>query len=131
MAFRGWSEAEPVSKRTRHIREFVETLLGPAIYFGFFGLAYLVASLACALSGGNDPLIAEPAFVISGAVLALALVALLLLATIIVDALRRLSGHDRDQQDTFMAMLTVALAALSALAVIWTAFPAATVMPVC
>lgn len=120
-----------MSKRTRHIREFVETLLGPAVFLGFFGLAYFAASLACALSGGNDPLVADPAAAASGAVMGLAVVALVLLAIITIDALRRLSGHRGDDQDSFMANLTVALAALSALAVVWTALPAAVSISAC
>lgn len=120
-----------MSRRARHIREFVETLLGPAVYLGFFGLVYFAASLGCALSGGNDPLVADPASVISGTVLGLALVALLLLAMIIVDALRRLAAGAGDQQDTFLPMLTVALAVFSILAVIWTALPAGMVAATC
>lgn len=120
-----------MSKHTRHIGEFVEALAGPAIYLGFFGLAYFAAALICPLSSGNDPLLSEPQSVIGGTILVLTIVALFLLAVIAIDALRRLAGQKGDQQDTFLALLTVALAAFSALAVIWTALPASIVVPVC
>src|SRR5690606_24708042 len=60
-----------MERRARHIREFVEALAGPAVYLVFFGLIYVAASLVCALSGGNDPIVSEPAAVIGGAILGL------------------------------------------------------------
>ena len=120
-----------MERRARHIREFVEALAGPAVYLVFFGLIYVAASLVCALSGGNDPIVSEPAAVIGGAILGLTAAALLLLVAIAYEASQRLERHAVDREDTFMALLTLALAALSALAVIWTALPAAVVTAVC
>jgi hypothetical protein len=120
-----------MSTRRRHIRELLEALAGPAVFLGFFGIVYVLASLTCALSVGNDPLVAEPAAVIAGTVLGLTLVACLLLAVICIDASRRLVEVEKDKEDTFLAMVTLALAALSGLAVLWTALPAATVSSTC
>lgn len=120
-----------MSRRTRHIREFVETLAGPMIYLGFFGLAYLAASLSCALSGGNGALVADPRRAIAVTIAGLTAVALLLLALVIVDASRRLANGREDTEDVFLGMTALALAAVSALAVLWTALPAAAALSVC
>ncbi|WP_072396286.1 hypothetical protein [Hyphomicrobium sp. CS1GBMeth3] len=120
-----------MSARRRHIREFIEALAGPAVFLSFFGIVYVLISVACSLSVGNDPLVAEPAAVIAGMVLGLTLVAFLLLAIVCIDASRRLVEAENDKEDTFLAKVTLALAALSGLAVLWTALPAATVSSVC
>lgn len=120
-----------MSQRKRHIREFVEALAGPAVFLVFFGAVYTLGSLVCALSVGNDPLVSEPEAVIGGTILGLTLVAFLLFAMISIDASRRLVEAERENEDRFLAILNLALAALSGLAVLWTALPAATVPTAC
>lgn len=118
-------------RRSRHVWEFVETLLGPIIYLGFFGLTYLSGSLVCALSRGNVPAIEDAQTAVGIAVLGLALIALLLLAWHMAKGIRLLARGREDGEELFMGLVTLTLALLSALAVLWTAVPAATVAPTC
>lgn len=122
-----------MERRRRHTRELIVALLGPVIYLAFFGFAYLAPSLICALAVGNEPLVTSPVTVTSQTVSALTVVALVLLAILIGYAFRRLGIGDRhrDKQELFLAMLTIALGALSLLAVIWTALPVAAAVSVC
>lgn len=112
--------------RRRHTREFVETLLGPAIYLVYFVMAYGASSVACALGEGSAPMLADGAAVVRNVVLVFTLAALGAVALVAVLAARRLApsrgGNARaeDDQDLFMALLTLALALLSALAILWT-----------
>ncbi|HET6389205.1 hypothetical protein [Hyphomicrobium sp.] len=119
------------NRRSRHVWEFVETLLGPIIYLGFFGLSYFVATLGCVLSRGNEPMIADPQTTVRIAVLVLTFLALAMIARLTKNGVRLLSQGRDDREDTFLGMLTLALAALSALAIIWTALPVATVQQSC
>lgn len=118
-------------RRSRHVWEFVETLLGPVIYLGFFGLAYLSGALACALARGIAPVVSNPQAAVSAAVLALALIALMLLGWHMAQGLRLLAKGREDAEDAFMDLVTLTLAMLSALAVVWTALPVATVASAC
>jgi surface polysaccharide O-acyltransferase-like enzyme len=120
-----------MDKRSRHVWEFVETLLGPAIYLGFFGIVYLINSLACALSQGNSPFITDSQTVMTTTVAALALLALLLVARNATHGIGLLANEREDNEDSFMGLVTLTLAFLSALAVVWTALPAATVPLTC
>jgi len=120
-----------MDKRSRHVWEFVATLLGPAIYLGFFGLIYLTNALTCALSRGNSPMIANAQVVLTASAALLALFALLLIAWHATRGLRLLSRERTDTEDNFMGRVTAILAFLSAVAVIWTALPAATVAIAC
>ncbi len=118
-------------RRSRHVWEFVETLLGPAVYLGFFGLTYLAGSLGCALSRGNEPMIADPQTTVRVVVFGLSILALTLIAFIMSNGVRLLDKGREDSEDTFLGLVTLALAVLSALAVIWTALPVATVHASC
>lgn len=120
-----------MSKRTRHIREFVETLTGPVVYLAFFTISYFATSLVCVLSRGEESVVTSPAAVTVAVVLGFALLALLALGKVIADASRLVVREGEDREDVFMGWMTLVLAALSVLAVIWTALPAATIAPVC
>lgn len=116
-----------MDKRSRHVWSFVATLLGPAIYLGFFGLIYLTSSLTCALSRGNSPMIASAQLVMTASATVLSLVALLLVAGQATHGVSLLAKERGDSEEYFMGRVTAILAFLSAIAVIWTALPAATV----
>lgn len=120
-----------MSKRTRHVWEFVETLTGPIVYLGFFGLTYFATSLVCALSRGNAPIVTDAPALIAATTFALALTAILLIALLMGNAGRMLANAGEDKKDGFMGLVTLTLAILSALAVVWTAVPAATLPPTC
>ena len=118
-------------RRSRHVWEFIETLLGPAIYLGFFGLIYLAGSFTCAVSRGNAPVVHEPQTVLAVSVFGLTLIPLLMIAWVGANGIRLLDKGREDAEDNFMGIVTLALAGLSAVAVIWTAVPAATVSLTC
>lgn len=119
------------NRRSRHIWEFVETLLGPAIYLGFFGLVYLSGSLVCTLSRGNAPMIDDAQTMIGVTVLVFTLIALVLIGWHVAHGLRLLAKGRDDPEDTFMGLVTLTLAVLSGVAVLWTALPAAAISPTC
>lgn len=109
-----------MSKDTRHIWEFVETLAGPAVYLAFFGVLYFLTSMACSVDLSRS--------LVDIAALGLGLVALTLLAAIAVNGWRvRATGGE----DAFLGLTTLILAGLSAVAVIWTVLPAATLDIAC
>jgi succinate dehydrogenase hydrophobic anchor subunit len=116
---------------TRHVWDFGETLLGPAIYLVFFGLTYLAGSLACALSRGNMPVLPDAQTAMSIAVAAFTLVALALIGWHMTAGLRLLAKGRKDREEAFLGFVTLTLAALSAIAVVWTALPAAMVPATC
>lgn len=119
--------------RRRHTREFVETLLGPAVYVVYFVLAYGASALSCMLARGTQPLISDGAAAAQNATFALTLGALAAIVMVAVLAARRLApagANAEDDQDVFMAILTLALALLSALAVLWTGV-ATLLVPAC
>lgn len=118
-------------RRSRHVREFIGTLLGPAIYLGFFGLIYLAGSLTCALSGGNAPAVRDPQMMLGISVFSLTLIALVMIAWVGANGIRLLDKGREDPEDNFMGIVTLTLAGLSVIAVIWTAVPAATVPVTC
>lgn len=117
-----------VETRRRHTREFVETMLGPAIYIVYLVLAYAASSVACMLGEGTTPTLPDAATTARNALLVLTVAALGATALVALLAARRLAaskGHARNNraendQDLFMALLTLALALLSALAILWT-----------
>ena len=117
-----------VETRRRHTREFVETMLGPAIYIVYFVLAYAASSVACMLGEGSTPTLPDSAAAVRNAILVLTFAALGTVGLVALFAARRLapsrgragSGQAEDDQDLFMALLTLALALLSALAILWT-----------
>lgn len=119
--------------RRRHTREFVETLIGPVVYIIYFVLAYSATTVACSLAQGSVPTIADGPAVARNATFGLTLVALAAISIVSLLAMRRLSPFGRkaeDNQDLFMAILTLALALLSALAVLWTGV-ATMLVPAC
>lgn len=118
-------------QRSRHVWEFIETLLGPAIYLGFFGLVYLAGSFTCVLSRGNAPIMSDPQAAFGLSVGVLTLIALVMIAWFSVKGFRLLAKGREDPEDTFMGLVTLTLASLSALAVIWTAIPTATLPLTC
>lgn len=109
--------------RRRHTREFVETMVGPAVYIVYLMLAYSASAVSCMLALDTEPAVSDGAAAAQIANVVLMLLALSALAGATLLALRRLTllgkAH-RDDQDAFMAILAVALALLSALAVLWT-----------
>ena len=127
-----------VETRRRHTREFVETLLGPAIYVVYFVLAYAASSVACTLGKGSSPTLPDSAAAAQNALLILTFAALGAVAIIALLAARRLAPfradarqeRAEDNQDLFMALLTLALALLSALAILWTGI-ATLLVPAC
>lgn len=119
--------------RRRHTREFVETLIGPAVYVVYFVLAYSASAVACTLSQGTTPTIPDGAATVHNVNFWLTLIALVVITGVVVLALRRLAPTARateNDQDFFLAILTLALALLSALAVMWTGI-ATLLVPAC
>lgn len=96
----------------------------PAVWSGHFIACYAAVSLACRFDARS----------VTAPVLLATLAALALLAWIGAQSSRsrrRLrSGHDGAAATRFLALATVMLCVLSALAVLWVAFPAA-VLPPC
>lgn len=120
-------------KRKRHTWEFVETLLGPAIYVLYFVFAYAATAVACALATGANPALPDGAASARNVTLALTLLALAGILAVALMAMRRISRITAcalDDQDLFLSRLTLALALLSALAVFWTA-TASVIVPAC
>jgi hypothetical protein len=119
-----------MTTRTRHIREFVETLSGPIVFVLFFGITYFVSATGCMLHADPTPVLVVSQGAIGVAIFALMVLALLLITLAGVAAARRLSAGSSDQEDRFLAYVTLTLAILSGIAVLWAATPAA-VLPLC
>ena len=121
-----------MSTRTQHIWEFIETLLGPIVFVVYFGLSYLLSSVGCTLAADMAFAPVINATAIAAVLVILTLAAFLALALVAGAAARRLSdpGSHSDEEDTFLAYLTVTLALLSAVGVMWIAI-AASSMPTC
>ena len=120
-----------MDRRSHHVRGFVEMLLGPVIYLGFFGLTYLANSLICTLSHGNTPMITDTQAAVNVSVLGLTIAAIVLIGWHLINGFRLVARGREDREDAFMGLVSLTLAMLSALAVLWTALPAATLPPTC
>jgi hypothetical protein len=118
-------------KESRHVWEFVQALLGPIIYLGFFGLTYLASSFTCALSRGNTPSLSDAQSAISLAVIGLTMASLALIAWHVASFIPLLARGREDPEGYFMGRVSLALALLSAVAVLWTALPAAVLPLAC
>ena len=112
-----------MSTRTQHIREFVETMYGPIVFIGYFGLIYFISSVLCALAADPTPPIAIGATTAAWLTGALTVAALVALAMLGWAASRQLAdpGPEGDAEDVFLAYVTLCLALLSAVATLWTA----------
>ena len=121
-----------MSTRTQHIREFVETMYGPIVYIGYFGLTYLISSVMCALAADPTSPIAISATALAWAIGALTVTALLALAFLGSAAARQLAdpGPEGDDEDVFLAYVTLCLTLLSAVGTIWTA-ATSVALPLC
>jgi hypothetical protein len=108
-----------MSTRKRHIWEFIETLIGPAVFAAYFGLTYAAVGL---IQAERSTLLDVGGLRLALAALTFAALAALVLIS--VGAVRRRSGQ-ADKEDDFLANLTLWLALLSILAVLWTALSAA------
>ena len=112
-----------MSTRTQHIREFVETMYGPIVFIGYFGLIYLISSVLCALAADPVPPLAVSVTTGAWAIGALTVTALLALAFLGSAAARQLANPrpEGDDEDVFLAYVTLCLTLLSAVGTIWTA----------
>ena len=113
-----------MSTRTQHVWEFIETLVGPIVFVAYFGLAYLATTFGCSLAADAAFAVA-PSKAVGVALAALTATALVALAVIAGAAARRvyIPAAEADEEDVFLAYLTLILAALAAVAVFWTAAP--------
>lgn len=116
---------------SRHVWEFIETLSGPFIYLIFFGLSYLASSLSCALWRTELFVTMSIGEATTGIAIGLAVVALMVLGTLVVKSARMLTIAKGDNEDRFLGMTTFMLAILSALAVVWTMLAAVFVTATC
>ena len=121
-----------MSIRTQHVWEFIETMFGPIVFVGYFGLTYLLSALGCTLAGDRTIAREENEAIMGVSFVALTLIALVALAFIGAAAARHVASPEpqADEEDAFLAYITLCLAALSAVAVLWTA-AAAAVTPLC
>jgi hypothetical protein len=121
-----------MSTRTQHVWEFVETLTGPIVFVGYFGLSYLWSSLGCTFAADPTPLLRISEMAVGAVVAVLTAAALVILAVISILAASRIlhSTAEGDEEDTFLACITFALAGMSAVAVVWTGVTAASI-PLC
>ena len=121
-----------MSTRPQHIREFVETMYGPIVFIGYFGLIYLISSVLCALAADPTPPLAVSATTAAWVIGALTVTALLALAFLGSTAARRLAdpGPERDEEDVFLTYVTLCLTLLSVVGVIWTA-ATSVALPLC
>lgn len=121
-----------MSTRTQHIWDFVETLAGPVVFIGYFGLGYFLSSLGCMLHADPTPLLVVSPEGIGVMLAMLTVAALVALALVAGAAARRLSPLHAgpDEERMFLAYLTIALALLAGVGVAWIAAAAATV-PIC
>ena len=121
-----------MSTRTQHIWDFVETLAGPVVFIGYFGLCYFLSSVGCLLHADPSPLVVVSTGGIGVTLAVLTVAALVGLALIAGAAARRLSPTHAgpDEERMFLAYLTIALSLLAGVGVAWIAAAAATV-PMC
>ena len=121
-----------MSTRTQHIREFVETMYGPIVFIGYFGLIYLISSVLCALAADPTPPLAVSATTVAWVIGALTVTALLALAFLGSTAARRLAdpGPEGDEEDVFLTYVSLCLTLLSVVGVIWTA-ATSVALPLC
>ena len=121
-----------MSIRTQHVWEFIETMFGPIVFVGYFGLTYLLSALACTLAGDQTIAREVGEAVVDVAFVVLTLIALVALAFIGAAAARHVASPEQqaDEEEAFLAYITLCLAALSAVALLWTA-AAAAVTPLC
>jgi hypothetical protein len=124
-------DTETQEKASRHVWEFVQTLAGPVIYLGFFGLTYLASSFACALSRDDTPSLSDAQSALCLAVMGLTITSLALIAWHMATFVPLLTERREDPEGSFMGRVSFALALLSAVAVLWTAFPAAVLPLAC
>lgn len=112
------------TKTRRPTKDAVETLLAPAVYGLYVVLAYGVSLASCALASNGEILARNATFALTlGAFSAVAVVALFA-------ARQLMPGKAPDEQDLLVPFLTLLLALVSALAVLWTGI-ARMVAPVC
>lgn len=103
-------------RRAGSIMPLLVALTGPIAWAAHFSLLYGAATLACLTSDAN-----ETAFQIFAAAVTLAMVGGLSWFVI-----RRIGALRSEQApDRFLDMVAAVLAAISALAIVWTAFPVA------
>jgi hypothetical protein len=121
-----------MSIRTQHVWEFIETMFGPIVFVGYFGLTYLLSALGCTLAGDQTIAREENEAIMGVSFVALTLIALVALAFIGAAAARHVASPEpqADEEDAFLAYITLCLAGFSAVAVLWTAATAA-VTPLC
>lgn len=112
--------------RTRPLADLLRLFIGPGLWFGHFTILYGAEALIC-----TPPLTSGRAMVwIAAAVTIAVLAALSLFAAMLM---RRRALDVRPEEDTgpaFLHAVTLLLAVLSALGVVWTVLPVG-LLPVC
>ena len=116
------SQAPP---NARPVAELMVWLAGPAVWAVHFAVMYGAHALICARLDATGPSLLWP--VVAASATALALLAL---AGLIVARVRRARSRARSNGQTmFTRDLTIALAAVSMLGVVWVALPAVVTAP--
>lgn len=116
-----------MTTRSASAREFVLALWGPIVWAAYFLLYYGLSGLACA-----PPATAESDALLRAAGIGLSLAAAAAIGGFIVWRAARLSGLDAPDRDNerFLFEISLALALLAFLAVVWNAIPI-WMFPVC
>lgn len=120
-------------RRQAKTKDIAETLLGPAVYAVYLALTYGTNAVICWLGGGTTPAIAEATAVAQNVTFALtlgALAAIVVVASLAVRVLASAEGTPENGQDIVLAAITLGLAVLSALGLLWTGI-SAMLVPAC
>ncbi|MBP0447549.1 hypothetical protein J8J14_22580 [Roseomonas sp. SSH11] len=127
----GSATREETRMEVRGFAPIKAAVAGMVVWAVHFGIVYGITGIACERGYGTRILLGQP--LIPALVLAATALALLFVGWIVVSAYRRLdselSGEDGEDGPQFTVWLTLAIALLSALAILWEGIPVLLVHP--